>query len=136
MKILVCGSRFWKDIETIADVLSTFSPDTTVVHGACRGADFIAGEVSKQLGFTVRPYPANWNRFKVKHKNPAGIIRNQEMLDKEHRYDDPIILCIAFHDDLERSAGTKDMVERASRAAIPVRNVRSSDAETRQRDNR
>lgn len=125
MKILVCGSRNWSDIETIANTLMSISDDPTsvIIHGACRGADWIAGEVSKQLGFIVRDYPADWNQY----KKAAGIIRNQHMLDVENKPTDCFDLCLAFNDDLENSNGTLDMVTRANKAGIPIKVIKSND---------
>lgn len=122
IKVLVAGSRNWTDIETIADVLSKLPNDTTVVHGACQGADMISGVIAKELGFVVRDYPADWDR----HKLSAGPIRNRKMLSAEHTKVFPISLCIIFHDDLEGSKGTKDLVSIVSPLGIPVRSVTSN----------
>ena len=56
--------------------------------------------------------PANW----VKYGRAAGPIRNRRMLELV-----PPDLVVAFHDDLESSRGTKDMVIAARQAEIPVR---------------
>jgi hypothetical protein len=130
MKILVCGSRDWNNIKVIANFLSGFVDESNiiVVHGACRGADFIAGECAKQLGFIVRPYPAEWEKYKKLGKpKAAGIMRNQQMIDEEHSEDDQIKLCVAFHDDLENSKGTLDMVTRCEKQGIPVRIITQHD---------
>ena len=82
-------------------------------HGAARGADSIADEW-KHLGVDVRPYPADWTRF----RKSAGPIRNRQMLD------DQPDLVVAFHDDLAASKGTKDCVEEAARRGIPVWHLR------------
>ncbi len=121
MKVLVTGSRAWTDIETVYERLSQLPSGSIVVHGACEGADTIAHAVAEQLGFTVRPYPARWKELGKR----AGPIRNQHMLVAEHLPHAPIELCLAFHDDLPNSRGTKDMVGRASDADIEVRVVKS-----------
>lgn len=121
MKILVCGDRFWSDIELIAEVIATYSSDTILVHGACHlgGADIIAGEVAKQLGFEVREYPADWKTYGKK----AGPIRNLEMLKKEHLENEPIDEVIGFHNDIVNSSGTKHMLNSAIKAKIKTRLV-------------
>jgi hypothetical protein len=58
---------------------------TTIIHGAqCTigpdkrpigGADWIAGEVARSLGFTVEEYPADWKQY----PRTAGPIRNELM---------------------------------------------------------
>lgn len=117
MKVLVTGDRSWNDIEIIAKILESLPKETTVIHGAHQsGANTIAGECAKQLGFNVVEYPANWSKF----GGIAGSIRNQEILDCEHNSDKPINLCLAFHNDLKSSRETKDMINRAKAAGIPV----------------
>lgn len=125
MKILVCGSRDWTDRETIRAWLARFPKDTTVIHGAARGADTTAGEEARALGFTVREYPADW----AAHDRAAGPIRNQRMLDEEHSGvtragHAPIDRCLAFTRALRReerdgrTTGTGDMVIRCVAAGI------------------
>ena len=120
MKVLVTGSRDWSDIDAVVRELSRLPMGSIVVHGACRGADTIAGVVAEALGFEVRPYPALWNTL----GNSAGPIRNREMLCSEHRRGEPIELVIAFHADIESSKGTKDMLEIALLANIECRVVK------------
>lgn len=133
MKILCCGSRYWTDIETIGEVLSSFPDNTTIVHGAQAivdnktglvksGADWICGEVAEQLGYKVRPYPADWSLGLC-----AGPLRNKKMLSSEHHENNPILLCLAFHDSNDLGKGTKDMVERCHVVGIPVRLIRSKE---------
>jgi hypothetical protein len=118
MKVLVCGSRKWVEQRPIEEELRKLPPGTIVIHGACRGADNIAGYVAKELlGFEVRPYPADWDFYGP----AAGVLRNQKMLDQEHTKDEPINLVLAFHEDPGLGKGTKDMVERAQKADIEVR---------------
>lgn len=115
MKVLVTGDREWDDIETIVRVLSKFPPGTILVHGACRGADNACAAVAESLGFDVRPYPANWALF----PRGAGPIRNRQMLKSEHLPGEPIDFCAAFHNHIEDSRGTKDMLSCVVKAGIP-----------------
>jgi hypothetical protein len=103
MIVLVCGDRWWKDREKIKARLSTLPKDTTILHGACRGADLIAASVAQELGMKVKAFPADWDRY----GSSAGPIRNRLMLDE--RPD----LVIAFHSDLSNSKGTADTVTEA-----------------------
>lgn len=112
LRVVVCGSRFWRDASAIRRELRQLPPGSVVLHGGCRGADAIAGQVARELGFEVEVYPAQWRRFGKR----AGPIRNAFVL-REEKPD----LVLAFHEDLARSKGTKDMVERAVRAGIEVR---------------
>lgn len=121
MKVLVTGDREWDDVTTVVNTLEQLPPDTIIVHGACRGADNTCAAVAEALGFQVRPYPADWTRY----SHAAGPIRNQLMLDEEHKEDEPIDLCLAFHNNIATSKGTKDMMTRAQKAGIVTRLITS-----------
>lgn len=128
MKILVCGSRDWTNVNIIRRELEKYSSlivpgeeEKTIIHGAATGADSIAGAVGTQLGFCVRSYPAPCDEYRARgNPRAAGPVRNSEMLRKEHPDFDgiPIDLCLAFTKNLERSRGTKDMVLKARKAGI------------------
>lgn len=114
MTLLVCGGREWVDRDLIRSVLTAAVRGwgvVRVVHGDCRGADRIAGEVAGELGLPVRRIPADWKRYGKR----AGPIRNQLMLDECSP--DAVI---GFHADLANSSGTKDMVRRAENKGLPT----------------
>lgn len=106
MKVLITGDHNWDDYARILRELETLPENTIIVHGACKGADIIAGELAKELGFTVREYPAAWSEY----GRPAGPIRNRSMFKAEHLPEEPIDLCLAFHNDILNSRGTRDMI--------------------------
>lgn len=108
MRILICGDRNWVDQDTITKALKLWNP-TVVIEGECRGADILGRESAKQLGIPFIPYPAYWKKI----GRGAGPIRNQQMLDEGHPD-----LVLAFHNDIEHSKGTKDMMTRAKLAGI------------------
>jgi hypothetical protein len=109
--LLICGDRNWKDYDLILMMLRTLPRDTKVIHGGCRGADRMAGQAAKYLGMKVKVFPALW----MLQGKAAGPLRNQRMLDKGKPG-----MVWAFHNHIERSKGTKDMVERAKEAGITV----------------
>lgn len=135
-RLLVCGDREWIDVRAIAKTLKTFDAHTTtLIHGNARGADRIAGDLGKKLGMQVIPCPAQWRRHDWLGESPlkcsrrvckdqdeicrlAGPRRNREMMQLAPQ------LVIAFHDDLDRSKGTKDMVKLAKANGVKVRLVR------------
>lgn len=117
MKVLVTGGQNWDDYERILRELQKFPAGTIIVHGACKGADIIAGELAKELSFVVREYPADWTTY----RRAAGPIRNRHMLNVEHTDDEPIDLVLAFHDNIGSSRGTKDMLNVATQAGIVCR---------------
>jgi len=106
---LVCGDRRWKHgAAPIIEALRQYGA-TSVIHGAAKGADTCGDFAAKTLRLPVQSFPAEWDR----HGKAAGPIRNQRMLT-EGKPD----LVLAFHDDIEGSKGTKDMVARATRAGV------------------
>lgn len=109
MRILVCGSRDWTDQTPIYRELSQYPPGTVVIHGACRGADQLAGHVARMLSFEVLEFPADWSLGKK-----AGPMRNERML-REGKPD----VVLAFHPNVEWSHGTADMLRRAVRKGVP-----------------
>lgn len=113
------GSREWLDQTPVSNRLKLLPPDTIIVHGACKGADNIAGYVAELLGFEVRRYPADWERY----GKGAGPIRNQQMLTEEHASADGtyIDLALCFHVREDLGTGSRDMMSRLEKAipAIP-----------------
>lgn len=116
MRILVCGDRNWKNKELIEKVLLNIvqskNESFLIIHGACRGADQLAGEVAEKLNINILEFPAQWNKY----GNAAGPIRNQKMLDEEKPD-----LVIAFHNNISQSKGTGDMIKRSKMANIPIK---------------
>ncbi len=109
MRVLVCGDRDWTNENMIRYVLEKLGA-THVIHGGCRGADQAAGRMADELGIPVTWLAANW----TKYGKAAGPIRNEALLTE-----DPDLV-VAFHNNLARSRGTKDMVMRASEGGVPV----------------
>lgn len=108
MRVLVTGSRDWKDVGIVREALRVTAQDgATLVHGGARGLDTIAGRVAEQLGYTVEVHPAAWSRGKR-----AGIERNAKMVALGADY------CFAF--PLPQSIGTWDCAKRAKAAGIPT----------------
>lgn len=109
MIVLVTGDRNWpsKDIVWMA-LQQQFI--TKVIEGCAHGADRFAEQWCAKFNVPDEHHPADW----VKYGRPAGPIRNREMLAAG-----PDIV-LAFHPNLDKSKGTKDMVTIAQKAGIPV----------------
>jgi hypothetical protein len=115
MRLLVCGSREWTAERHMRYVLEFYANiyrgELTVIEGAARGADAMAGSIARSLGVPVEEYPADW-RGKGK---AAGPIRNQQMLDTGAD------LVWAFKDGFDWTftrGGTEHMVWIARKAGV------------------
>ncbi len=112
--ILVCGDRRWKDRDLIKVVLESLREEYSqirIIHGNCEGADKIAGKIGKELGYQVRKFRADWDRY----GDAAGPIRNREMITSQK-----ISLVLAFHGDISKSRGTKNMINQSLKAKLPI----------------
>lgn len=109
MRVLICGSRDWTEVEPIENVIAPLGPNDCVIAGGARGADRIAAQVALRLGVPLEEYPADWEKY----GKAAGPIRNREMLDRG-RPD----YVVAF--PLGDSRGTRDMIRQARAAGVRV----------------
>jgi len=115
MKVLCCGDRDWKRKDIIKRELKKLPKGTTIIEGECRGADLLSLAVAIELGFEIMRFPAQWEVY----GRAAGVLRNQQMLD-EGKPD----LVLAFHSSIERSRGTRDMIQREKQQKIPVQLIK------------
>lgn len=123
MKVLCCGDRNWSNFDIIRRELEKFPKDTEIIQGCANGADKMSANITKVLGMKLisskdnkdivnNPgFPANWNKY----GRAAGSIRNKQMLD-EGKPD----LVLAFHTDIKKSKGTKNMIEQSKKRGIKV----------------
>lgn len=117
MIVLICGDREWNDFKIIDGFLATLPQDVTIIEGNCRGADKMSGYLAKKRGMTVIPVSAKWKKF----GKYAGPLRNSAMI---HCYEPELV--VAFHNDIEHSKGTKNMLFQASNAGIPTKIIKSN----------
>jgi hypothetical protein len=114
-RILVCGDREWANGRMIYDMLSYVKDKRgieVIIEGEAKGADKLGRMAALALGITedkILKFPAEW----TKYNRAAGPIRNAQML-KEGKP----TLVLAFHDNIDKSKGTKDMVTKAKRAGV------------------
>ncbi len=120
MKVIVCGDRYWSDKEMIKRFIASLPAGSLIIQGECMrwdkvskrwvGADFLAKEAARELGYPVtNNYAADWKVY----GGAAGPIRNRRML-KEQKPD----LVVAFHDNIATSKGTKDMLHAAKLVGV------------------
>ena len=121
MRVLVCGDRNWTDEKTIEDFIKTLPKDTVIIEGEASGADTITRKVAEGYGLEVLKFPAEWNKY----GRAAGPIRNSKMIDEGK----PNIV-VAFHNNLSKSKGTKNMIEQAIAWSIKVKVIMSGEMES------
>ncbi len=109
MRILVTGSREWRDYETIRRALAKFPAGSVVVHGAATGADAMAHSAALGLGFTPEPHFPDYEKYPV---SKAPLRRNEEMVALGAD------ICLAF--PARNSRGTHHCAGRAKAAGIEV----------------
>lgn len=112
MKVIFSGDRNWKDYDLVLDVLKRIIRkyvNVEVVQGECDGLDKMAKKAAIECNVIHHDYPADWKQFGRK----AGPIRNRQMIKCENSE-----MCVAFHDNIEASKGTKDMINAAKQAGI------------------
>lgn len=115
MKVLVCGGRAFDDWHllntTLQEQVNPWEGEKIIIEGGAIGADFLSRAWAKYMHIPFEEYKADWK----KDGKSAGAIRNQRMLD-EGKPD----LVIAF----PGGKGTADMVSRATKAGISVREIK------------
>jgi len=119
MLVLICGDRNWPEREIIRSWLSKLQDwgFDTLIEGECQGADIIAREEAELIDFKIlgrdehtKGFPAQWSKFP--RYGAAGPIRNAEML----KYNPSLVM--AFHNDIDHSKGTKNMLKLATKKGI------------------
>lgn len=124
MKIVVCGARETKDLETDLKMqvavhkhlhaLNRETPITFLAQGGATGVDSSAHDWAESRGVTCASFWAAWDKL----GNTAGPIRNRIMLEIV-RPD----LVVAF----PGGAGTLSCVTIAESRGIPVKHIRWED---------
>lgn len=115
-KIVITGSRDWKDRDAIWDCLSAeitaaieHCEELLVIHGDCpTGADAIAEEFCKSAGVHTARVGALWSALGKK----AGPRRNRVMA--------AIGPAVAYAFPLAVSAGTRDCIDAMGAAKVEV----------------
>jgi hypothetical protein len=111
IKVIIAGGRDFDDFNKLCKVCDEFLQDQNkveIVSGAYKGADLLGERYAAERNYPIKQFPADWKRY----GKSAGHKRNTEMAI----YADTLI---AFWD--EKSKGTKNMIDLASKAGLKVR---------------
>jgi putative cell wall-binding protein len=114
MRVIICGDRNYSKRDVIENELKKLPKDSVIITGGATGADSIAEKIAVSLNIPVMVERADWNQYGKK----AGPIRNAKMLALKPD------LIVAFHDNIDKSKGTKDMIKQAKRYKVPIRLIK------------
>lgn len=118
MRILITGSRAWKDFATVEQAMWEACHETperlhVIVHGGCwTGADHMADQICIRQGLTREVHEADWRPHGI-YNPQAGLIRNKKMVELGAE------LCLAFIRNGSR--GATHCAGLAEAAGIPTR---------------
>lgn len=123
LRVLITGSREFTERPIVAAALSQVARENpgrqlTVVHGAARGADSLAGAVARSAPNRLieEAHPVtNWKLPDGSKNWRAGFDRNQTMVDLGAD------ICLAFLKLEAKNNGTRHSMGAAGEAGIPVR---------------
>lgn len=114
MNVLVCGDRNWNNYYSIYSFMSEllkWNGLFTIISGEAKGADALAKKAADDLRILYAGFEADWDKY----GKAAGPIRNKKMID-EGKPD----LVVAFHSNISKSKGTRDMITKARDKGIPI----------------
>lgn len=116
--VIICGDRNWAGREAMKREVAKLPKGCVVIEGAAKGADTMAMIEANKRNLKVIEMPANWARF----GRAAGPQRNRDMLDRllYYRATGNNVAVWAFHNNIEKSKGTKNMVTLARKAGVDV----------------
>lgn len=112
--VIIAGTRTFGDYELLCqkcDVFFSAKKPTHIICGEARGADTLGRRYAEEHNIPVLSFPADWKTY----GKSAGYRRNKQMAEAADAL-------VAFWDG--KSRGTKNMIDLAHEAKIPVRVVR------------
>ena len=123
LRIIVAGSRTFKDYEKLSDTLMEYlgsidgsdlvddPSQVKFISGTARGADTLGEQFDYAWGYDVIRFPANWDTY----GKSAGYRRNADMAKYASEKNGVLF---AFWDG--RSRGTKSMIDLGNRYGLEV----------------
>lgn len=111
LKVLICGSRDWKDVDAVTDRVAQLPHDAIVIEGEADGADAAACVAAEHRGLFVAAVAVKGPHWR-KYGRSAGHKRNAAMLALGPD------LVVAFQRNGSR--GTQGTIDRARELGIEV----------------
>lgn len=108
MRVVVCGSRVWTNMQVIKETLDKYHLEKIVV-GDASGADTLVVRYAIENNIPYQIYKADWNSY----GKAAGPRRNKQMLETQPQ------LVIGFLLSTEPNKGTLNTLSQARRMNIP-----------------
>lgn len=111
MLVLITGSRDWDDEARVIQAVGEIDRRAgrgTLLHGDARGADRIAAEAARCLGWELEAVPAQWDLY----GRSAGPRRNAEMVARKPD------ICLAFIKN--HSVGASHCADLAEKSGVMV----------------
>lgn len=130
-RIIVAGSRNFTNYDLLKDILDSFidqlpkSAQIEIISGRARGADSLGEKFAKEMGYSLKYFPADWKHLGKK----AGYIRNNEMA--EYAFG-AIGHLFAFWDG--QSKGTEHMINLAHKHGLVVHVINYKECEKQQEE--
>lgn len=121
MRLLVCGSRDYYDVNRMTEILCTIHekrPITVLIQGMARGADRMAREWAVNRGIPVEDYPVD---VRIDGPWPAAGIKRNERMGRESKPDGGV----AFFGPDYTGTGTTHMVGFLKKMKVPVAEIRT-----------
>jgi len=117
-KALFCGDRNWssqaairREIRRLKLYCKRHGYELVIIEGEAPGADILSRVTAEEENVHVARVAALWQ---TRHQS-AGPQRNGIMAALEPHE------AVAFHEDIRRSKGTKDMMKKLDAVGIPYR---------------
>lgn len=131
LKVIIAGSRYFNDYELLKrkcdNILKDIKDEIWIISGTAAGADRLGERYAKERGYWLMECPAPWNDIEGK---PARQIKTNSSgkpywtLAGHHRNEimaQEADALIAFN---MGTSGTEDMLERARKHNLKVREIK------------
>jgi hypothetical protein len=121
IRVVVKGSRAWTDVDAIHRELARLPAGSFVIHGDSTGADTLAGQAARDLGFIIEPFRKEAADYRC-YGQAAWKRLDERMVESGADLE------LAFHSELHepgKAKGTKHLIGLAQARGIAIRGFTS-----------